>query len=96
MILVTIDAHEERDVLYMDALNALKQTKMPVKEDGDCIIIKTIGKLVKWLLEIYPAAYEIIVVVENGVIVLYCGYVTLNILNNRVGINDYVSKYGIQ
>ena len=64
ILTTTIDAHEERDVASFDVLNAFIQTLLPVKSDGERVIMKVRGKLVKWLVDIDPIAYNSLVVIE--------------------------------
>ena len=55
----------------MDVRNDFIQNLMPPKEDGVRVIMKIRGKLVDWLVEIYPTAYISLVVVKRGAKVIY-------------------------
>ena len=50
-----------------DVPNAFIQTLLPVKSDGERVIMKVRGKLVKWLVDIDPSAYKSLIVIERGV-----------------------------
>ena len=72
MIMVIIDAHEEKDVMEADVPNAFIQTGVPEPEEGeDRIIMKITGVLVDYLIEIAPEVYGPYVVYQNGKKVLY-------------------------
>ena len=80
MLTTVIDTHKERDVASFDVPNAFIQTLLPVNRDGERVIMKVRGKLVKWLVDIDPSAYKSLVVIERAVEVLY-----LNILRALYG-----------
>ena len=66
-----IDAYKSRDVMSLDIPNAFIQTGMPQTENNKRTIMKIRGKLVNWLVDLYPTSYLNMVVVERGVKVIY-------------------------
>ena len=69
---VTVDAHEERDVLSADVPNAFIQTWLPEGKKGEeRVIMKITGVLVDLLVKMVPDVYGPFVVLENGKKVIY-------------------------
>ena len=70
--LLTIDAHENRDVMSADVPNAFIQTAMPeVKEGEERVMMKITGVLVGMLVQLDPQLYGPHIVYEKGRKVLY-------------------------
>ena len=80
MLTTVIDAHKGRDVASFDVRNAFIQPLLPVKSDGERVIMEVRGKLVKWLVDIDQSAYKSLIVIERQVEALY-----LNILQAIYG-----------
>ena len=58
MLTLTIDAHENRDVMAADVPNAFIQTAMPeVKEGEERVMMKITGVLVDMLVRLDPQLY---------------------------------------
>ena len=69
---LTIDAHENRDVMSADVSNAFIQTAMPeVKEGEERVMMKITGVLVDMFLQLNPQLYGPHIVYEKGNKVLY-------------------------
>ena len=65
---LTIDAHENRDVMSADVPNAFIQTKMPeVKEGEERVMKKITGVLVDMLIQLDPHLYGPHVVYDRSV-----------------------------
>ena len=72
MLTLTIDAHENRDVMSADVPNAFIQTAMPeVKEGEERVMMKITGVLVDMLVQLNPQLYGPHIVYEKGNKVLY-------------------------
>ena len=72
MLTVTIDAHENRDVMSADVPNAFIQTEMPeIKQGEDRVKMKITGVLVDILIQLDPQLYGPHVVYERERKVLY-------------------------
>ena len=72
LLTVTIDAHENRDVMSADVPNAFIQTKMPeVKEGEERVMMKITGVLVDMLIQLDPQFCGPHVVYERESKVLY-------------------------
>jgi hypothetical protein len=58
MLTAVIDAHEERDVMTCNIMNAFIQALMPKVKDGDeRVMMKLTGVLVDLLVELNPELY---------------------------------------
>ena len=57
--------------MSLDVPNTFIQALIPKKVKGERIIMKIRGKLVDWLIQLDPGTYQNLVVIENGVRVLY-------------------------
>ena len=69
---LTIDAHENRDVMSADVPYAFIQTAMPeVKEGEERVMMKITGLLVDMLVQLDPQLYKSHIVYEKGHKVLY-------------------------
>ena len=63
---LTIDAHENRDVMSADIPNAFIQTEMPeIKQGEERVMMKITGVLVDMLIQLDPQLYEPHVVYEK-------------------------------
>ena len=72
MLLLCIDAFQNRHVMSLDVPNAFIQTDNPQPTDGsDRILMKIEGTLALQLCDIAPAVYKPFLVYENGRPVLY-------------------------
>ena len=55
MLTLTIDAHENRDVMSADVPNAFIQTDMPdIKHGEERVMMKITGVLVDMLIQLHP------------------------------------------
>ena len=67
MLTAVIDAHEERNVMTCNILNAFIQALMPEVKDGDeRVMMKITGVLVDMLVELNPELYGPYVVYERN------------------------------
>ena len=67
MLTLTIDAHENRDVMSADVPNAFIQTEMPeIKQGEERVMMKITGVLVDMLIQLDPQLYGPHVVYEKG------------------------------
>ena len=58
MLTLTIDAHENRDVISADVPNAFIQTEMPeIKQGEERVMMKITGVLVDMLIQLDPQLY---------------------------------------
>ena len=72
LLTLTIDAHENRDVMSADVPNAFIQTEMPeIKQGEERVMMKITGVLVDMLIQLDPQLYGPHVVYEKGCKVLY-------------------------
>ena len=72
MLTLTIDAHENRDVMSADVPNAFIQTEMPeIKQGEERVMMKITGVLVDMLIQLDPQLYGPHVVYEKERKVLY-------------------------
>ena len=80
MLTAAIDAYKGRKIISVDVPDAFIQTLLPLKPDGERIIMNIRGKLVEWVMYIDPTMYGPLFVIENGHKLLY-----LNILRAIYG-----------
>ena len=72
LLTLTIDAHENRDVMSADVPNAFIQTEMPeIKQGEERVMMKITGVLVDMLIQLDPQLYGPHVVYEKDRKVLY-------------------------
>ena len=72
LLTLTIDAHENRDVMSADVPNAFIQTEMPeIKQGEERVMMKITGVLVDMLIQLDPQLYGPHVVYEKERKVLY-------------------------
>ena len=72
MLTLTIDAHENRDVMSADVPNAFIQTEMPeIKQGEERVMMKITGVLVDMLVQLDPQLYGPHIVYEKDRKVLY-------------------------